>query len=93
MHHDFHRICDGRQAVLRETTRAVTPFGGLAVLLELLRKMRVVEAVRQRLPFAYASNHASQPEHILLAFWLGVAAGARRFSHLQMLRADRALQA
>lgn len=93
MHYDFRRIGDGRQAVLRETKRAVTPFGGLAVLLELMRKMDVLEAVRQRLPFQYRSNNASQPEHILLAFWLAVAAGARRFSHLQMLRADHALQA
>ncbi len=93
MQHEFRRIGDGRQAVLRETTRAVTPFGGLAVLLELVGKLRLVETVRELLPFQYRSNNASQPEHILLAFWLGVAAGARRFSHLQMLRADRALQA
>lgn len=93
MQHEFRRIGDGRQAVLRETKRAVTPFGGLTVLVELVRKLGVLEAVRDRLPFAYRSNNASRPEHILLAFWLGVAAGARRFSHLQMLRADRALQA
>lgn len=93
MQAEFRRIGDGRQAVLRETTRAVTPFGGLVVLLELLRKLGTLEAIRERLPFQYRSNNASQPEHILLAFWLAVAAGARRFSHLQMLRADRALQA
>jgi hypothetical protein len=92
MQHEFRRIGDGRQAVLRETRRAVTPFGGLVVLVELLRKMRVVEAVQERLPFRYRSNNRSAPEHILLAFWLGVVAGARRFAHLQMLRADRALQ-
>jgi hypothetical protein len=92
MQHDSRRIADGRQAVLRETGRAVTPFGGLTVLIELLRRMDVLGAVRERLPFRYVSNHASRPEHILLAFWLAVAAGARRFSHLQMLRADRALQ-
>lgn len=90
---EFRRIGDGRQAVLRETTRPVTPFGGLAVLLELMGKMKVVEAVRERLPFTYRSNNALPPEQILLGFWLGVVAGARRFSQLQMLRADRALQA
>lgn len=93
MQHEFRRIGDGRQAVLRETKRAVTPFGGLVLLVELLRKLGAVEAIRERLPFQYRSNNSSQPEHILLAFWLAVAAGARRFSHLQMLRADRALQA
>lgn len=93
MHYELRRICDGRQVVLRETQRAITPFGGLVVLVELLRKLGVIEAVRERLPFQYRSNNASAPEHILLAFWLGVAAGARRFSHFQMLRADRALHA
>jgi hypothetical protein len=78
--------------VLRETERAVTPFGGLVVLVELMRKLRVLEVVREHLPFRYRSNNASEPEHILLSFWLAVAVGARRFSHLQMLRADRALQ-
>jgi hypothetical protein len=92
MQYEFRRIGDGRQAVLRETKRAVTPFGGLAVFVEQLRQMGALEAVRTRLPFAYESNNAIRPEHTLLAFWLGVAAGARRFAHLQMLRCDRALQ-
>lgn len=92
MQHEFRRIGDGGKGILRETTRAVTPFGGLVVLVELLRRLDVLTAVRERLPFTYRSNNASQPEHILLAFWLGVVAGARRFAHLQMLRADRALQ-
>lgn len=93
MQYEFRRIGDGRQAVLRETKRAVTPFGGIVVLVELLQKLKVVEAVRERLPFRYRSNNQLAPEHTLLAFWLGVAVGARRFSHLQVLRCDRALQA
>lgn len=92
MQYEFRRMGDGRQAVLRETERAVTPFGGLVVMVELLRKLQVVEAVRARLPFRYASNNAIAPEHTLVAFWLGVMVGARRFAHLQMLRCDRALQ-
>ena len=47
----------------------------LLVLLELLGKLGALEAIRERLPFRYRSNNASQPEHILLAFWLAVAAG------------------
>ncbi len=92
MRHEIRRLGDGGQAVLRETSRAVTPFGGLVVLVELMRKLQVMEAVRARLPFVYRSNHASKPEHILLGFWLAVAVGARRFAHQQMLRADQALQ-
>jgi hypothetical protein len=92
MHYEFRRIGDGRQAVLRETKRAVTPFGGLVVMVELLRQLGALEAVRRFLPFRYTSNHANRPEHTLLAFWLGVMVGARRFAHLQMLRCDQALQ-
>jgi len=92
MRHEFQRIGDGRRAVLRETERAVTPFGGLAVLVELMRKIGLLDAVRERLAFQYRSNNAYPPEQILLAFWLAVAGGATRFAHLQMLRADRALQ-
>ena len=60
MHYDFRRMGDGRQAVLRETNRAVTPFGGLVVLIELARKLELVGFVREHLPFRYRSNHASQ---------------------------------
>ena len=92
MQHEFRRIGDGRQAVLRETARAMTPFGGLAPLIELLRQLDFLSAVRARLPFEYRSNNMIAPEHTLLAFLLGVAAGARRFAHLQMLRCDEALR-
>ena len=84
MRHEFRRIGDARQGVLCETSRAVTPFGGMAVLIELFGRMGLLEAVRERLPFTYRSNHSSRPEHILLAFWLGVVAGARGFAHMQM---------
>ena len=92
MQHEFRRIGDGGQGILRETTRAVTPFGGLVVLVEWIERQEILAAVRARLPFKYRSNNSSKPEHILLAFWLSVVAGARRFAHVQMLRADRALQ-
>jgi hypothetical protein len=92
MQHEFRRIGDGRQAVLRETARAMTPFGGLAVLIEMLRQLDFLAAVRERLPFEYRSNNTIAPEHTFLAFLLGVAAGARRFAHLQMLRCDEALR-
>lgn len=92
MRHEFRRIGDGRQAVLKETMRPMTPFGGLAVMVELLRQLQFLDAVRRCLPFRYESNNAIAPEHTFLAFLLGVAAGARRFSHLQMLRCDEALR-
>ena len=92
MQHELRRLGDGRQAVLRETKRAITPFGGLVVLVELLRQLDFLGAVRRHLPFRYESNHSIPPEHTLLAFLLAVAGGARRFAHLGMLRCDEALR-
>lgn len=92
MRHEFRRIGDGRQAVLKETMRPMTPFGGLTTMVELLRQLDFLGAVRRHLPFRYESNNVIAPEHTFLAFLLGVAAGARRFSHLQMLRCDEALR-
>ncbi len=69
-------ICGGRKVELRETKRAVTPFGGLVVFGEFLGKIGYAEAVRKHLP----------------SFLLSVLAGARRFAHTGLLRADQALQ-
>ena len=92
MRHKFLRLGDGRQAILGETKRAVTPFGGLAVLVEFWRELGVLEAVRQRLPFSYRSPNAIGAAEILLSFWLSVCAGARRFSPVNLLRGDVALR-
>ena len=53
MQHEFRRIGDGRQGILRETDQAVTPFGGLVVLIELLQRMGVMAAVREKLPIGH----------------------------------------
>jgi hypothetical protein len=54
--------------------------------------MKVMEAVREHMPFVYRSRNRIDPAETLLAFWLAVAAGARRFAHVQGLRCDVALQ-
>jgi len=92
MQYEYRRLGDDRQVILRETQRAVTPFGGLAIFMELINRMDVLGTVKRLLPFEYRSNNTIPPEHTLLAFWLGVVAGARRFSHFQMLRPDEALR-
>ena len=92
MRYKFRRLGDGRQAILGETKRAVTPFGGLAVRVEFWRELGVLEAVRERLPFSYRSPNAIGAAEILVSFWLSVSAGARRFSHVNLLRGDVALR-
>ncbi len=90
--HTFRRLGDSRQAILAETKRAVTPFGGLAVLVEFWRELGLLEAVRERPPFEYRSPNAIGAAEILLSFWLSVCAGARRFAHVNLLRGDVALR-
>ena len=82
-------ICGGRKVELRETRRAVTPFGGLVVFGEFLGKIGYAEAVRKHLPFRLTSPNAIDPVQTFTAFLLSVLAGARRFAHTGLLRADQ----
>jgi len=82
-----------KKVVLRQTPRAVTPFGGLSVFIEFLRRVGFPERVRHDLPFSLSSPNAIPAGETFTAFLMAVVAGARRFAHSSMLRADRALQA
>ena len=76
---------------LHETPRAVTPFGGLVVFFEFRRQVGYCEAVNQHLPSRLTSPNAIDPLETFTAFLLSVVAGARRFAHISLLRADVAL--
>jgi hypothetical protein len=83
----------GKKVELRQTQRAVTPYGGLVVFFEFLRQVGYREAVSQHLPFRLTSPNAIDPVETFTAFLLSVVAGARRFAHTSLLRADVALHA
>ena len=82
-----------KKVFLRQTKRAVTPFGGLCVFFEFLRKVGYGQAVSEAMPFRLKSPNAIDPAQTFTAFLISVLAGARRFAHSSLLRADRALQA
>ena len=82
-----------KKVVLRQTPRAVTPFGGLSVFIEFLTRIGFREQVRRDLPVHLASPNAIDPGQTFAAFLISVVAGARRFAHTSLLRADRALHA
>jgi len=82
-----------KKVVLRQTPRAVTPFGGLSVFIEFLGKIGFSERVRRDLPVHLKSPNAIDPGETFTAFVISVVAGARRFAHSSLLRADRALHA
>jgi hypothetical protein len=85
-------LSDGR-LILRETQRAVTPFGGISVFISFLDKIGFAEALRQHMPIRFTSPNQIDPTLTFTAFLVAVLVGARRFAHASLLRRDRALHA
>jgi hypothetical protein len=90
---EIQALLSDERLILRETQRAVTPFGGLAVFISFLGKIGLVEAVRQHMPVCWKSPNHIDPTATFTAFLMSVLVGARRFAHASLLRGDRALHA
>jgi len=86
-------LLSDERLILRETQRAVTPFGGIAVFLPFLGKIGFVKAVRQHMPICGKSPNHIEPTLTFTAFLGSVLVGARRFAHASLPRGDRALHA
>jgi hypothetical protein len=82
-----------KKVVLRDTERAVSPFGGISVMVGYLNKIGYWAKIKGAMPFRLKSPNAIDPAETFTAFIVSVLAGARRFSHTAMLRADRGLHA
>jgi hypothetical protein len=90
---EIKALLSDERLILRETRRAVTPFGGLAVFVSFLGKIGLVEAVRQHMPICWKSPNHIDPTATFTAFLMAVLVGARRFAHASLLCGDRALHA
>src|SRR5580692_1757304 len=86
-------LLSDERLILRETQRAVTPFGGVAVFILFLGKVGFVEAVRMHMPIRWKSPNHIDPATTYTAFLIAVLVGAKRFAHASLLRGDRALHA
>jgi len=86
-------LLSDERLILRETKRAVTPFGGVAVFISFLTKIGFVETVQQHMPIRFKSPNHIDPTFTFTAFLMSVLVGARRFAHVSLLRGDRALHA
>ena len=75
MHWKITSLWGGKKVELREASRAVTPFGGLVVFFEFLRRVGYDEAVRQHLPFRLTSPNAIDHLETFTVFLLSVAPG------------------
>src|SRR5215469_15181352 len=90
---EFRPLFGGGKIKLCDTLRAVTPFGGLTVLIEFFRRIELAEQLQERRPYQPKSPNHYEPGQILVSFMVSVIAGAQRFAHANQLRADRALHA
>ena len=90
---EINALLSDERVILRETQRAVTPFGGIAVFISFLGKIGLVEAVGQHMPIRWRSPNHIDPTSTFTAFLVSVLVGARRFAHASLLRGDRALHA
>ena len=86
-------LLSSERLILRETQRAVTPFGGVAVFVSFLRKIDLVGQLKLHMPIQWKSPNRIDPTATFLAFLITVLAGARRFAHAALLRGDRVLHA
>ena len=84
-------LLSGERVILRETKRAVTPFGGAAVFICFLRKIDLVGQLRRHMPVQWKSPNHIDPAITFVAFLITVLVGATRFAHAALLRGDRAL--
>jgi hypothetical protein len=84
-------IFNQNKVILRDTKRAVTPYGGLAVFVEYLRKIEYVETVQKFIPIQFTSPNAIDPTETFTPFLVSVLSGARRFAPASLLRFDKAL--
>jgi hypothetical protein len=83
---------NGQKAIgITFTDKPVTAWGGLALFVVFAERIGLA-AKREALPFAVTSPNATPPAHILLAFYAGVLAGARRFAQLALLQVDEPIR-
>jgi hypothetical protein len=86
-------LLSSERLILRETKRAVTPFGGVAVFVSFLQKIDLVGQLRQHMPIRWKSPNQMDPSSTFVAFLVTVLVGAKRFAHAAALRGDQALHA
>jgi hypothetical protein len=75
-----------KKVVLRQTSRVVTPFGGLSVFIAFLQKIGYRQQVSEHTPVHLKSPNAINPGETFTAFLISVVAGARRFAHTAGLK-------
>jgi hypothetical protein len=87
---DMLALLSQERVIVRETQRAVTPFGGMEVFISFLRRIDLVGEIRTHMPDRWRSHNQIDPAATLIAIQIAVLVGARRLVHANWLRGDRA---
>ena len=90
---EMRTLLSREQLIVRETQRAVTPFGGTVVFVSFLQRIDLLGQIRTHMPVRWRSHNQIDPAATLIAFLIAVLVGARRFVQANWLRGDRALHA
>ena len=77
--------------IVRETQRAVTPFGGIVVFVQFLQRIDLVGQIRQYMPVRWRSRNQIDPTATLISFLMAVLVGARALRARQLAARHRAL--
>ena len=85
---EIRALFSHQRVVLRETSRAVTPLGGVAVFVAFLEKLSFAGKVREHMPFGFTSPDQIEPTTTVTAFLITAAAGAKRFAHAGPVRGE-----
>ena len=91
MHQKITTVFDRKVVKIQETKKQITPFGGLAILGQFFDRIGLAKICERFMPFRLTSPNAIPAEQTFIAFLLSIIAGARRFSHANLVRADKAL--
>ncbi len=75
MHRKITSLWPEKKVVLRQTPRAVTPFGGLSVFIAFLIRIGFPEQVLRELPVHLTSANAVDPGETFTTFLISVVAG------------------
>lgn len=93
MQREVSAIFGENKVLAMDTERSVTPYGGMVVLAEYLKKVGYGKKVKEAMPITLKSPNSIDPAETFTAFMISVIAGARRFAQSGILRMDKGLHA
>jgi hypothetical protein len=74
------------------TDKSITPWGGLSLLKEMLKRMKIDEVLKSIALPKQGSNRGYDPEQLVQNFWVGIWCGANCFEHLEVTRYDEVIR-